>query len=197
MRCLMTLIVYREIRQRLNLEKPTQNTQPGIYGGRAGSGVGAGYTEDGAVATANLSVSATVVAVCVVATVPVAFAVYNPSSGSPTDATGAVTVTCTPGTTYSMALDAGANPSAAGDVTTRRLKANTSDYLPYQLYIDVGRTTTVWGDGANGSSVNPTSGSYTATGSLQSYDVYGRITTGNYVATGAYLDTVVVTVTHI
>jgi spore coat protein U-like protein len=146
-------------------------------------------------ATANLSVSATVLAVCVVATTPVAFGVYNPSSASPTDATGAVTVICTPGALYSIALDAGANPSTPGNVTTRRMKANTSDYLPYQLYIDAGRTT-VWGDGANGSSLNPTSGTYTATGLLQSYAVYGRITTGNYVPSGSYVDTVVATVTY-
>ncbi len=154
-------------------------------------------TQNAATATANLGVSATVVAVCVVAAVPVVFGVYNPSSVSPSDATGAVTVTCTPGTTYSVALDAGANPSAVGDVTTRRMKANVSDYLPYQLYIDVGRATTVWGDGGNGSSINPTTGSITATGLLQSYNVYGRIITGNYVPTGAYLDAIVVTVTYI
>lgn len=150
-----------------------------------------------ATATANLGVSATVVAVCVVAAVPVAFGVYDPASASATDATGAVTLTCTPGTTYSVALDAGATPSAAGNVMTRRMKANASDYLPYQLYIDVGRTTTVWGDGANGSNINPTSGSILATGLPQSYNVYGRIGTGTYVAAGAYLDAVVVTVTYV
>lgn len=155
----------------------------------------AASTANAGTATANLLVTATVLGVCTAATTPVAFGVYDPSSASPTDATGTVTVTCTPGATYSIALDAGANPGTAGNVNTRRMLANASDYLPYQLYLDASRTT-VWGDGANGSSLNPPAGTYTATGLPQVYNVYGRVTAGQYVPAGSYVDTVIVTVTY-
>ena len=148
-----------------------------------------------ATTTANLSVTATVTSTCVVATTTVAFGIYDPSAGSPTDATGAVTVTCTPLMTYSIALGAGANPSTTGNVNTRRMLANASDYLPYQLYLDAGHTT-VWGDGANGSSVNPTTGTFSADGTAQSKNVYGRVTAGQYVPTGSYVDTVLATITY-
>lgn len=148
-----------------------------------------------ATTTTNLSVTATVSATCAVTTSPVAFGVYDPNAGSPTDATGTVSVTCVQGTTYTIALDAGANASTPGDAGTRRMLANASDHLPYTLYLDAARTT-VWGDGANGTSLNPAAGSFTGDGSAQAYTVYGRIAAGQYVAAGAYADAVVATVTY-
>lgn len=147
-----------------------------------------------ATATGNLLVTATVTSACLVATLPVAFGVYNPTSVTPADATGTVTVTCTLGNTYTIALDAGANPSTAGNVNTRRMLSGASDYLPYNLYLDAGRTT-VWGDGTSGS-LNPTTGTFTSTGLPQLYSVYGRVPINQYVAGGVYLDTVVATVTY-
>jgi len=148
-----------------------------------------------ATATANLSVTATVSGACSVTTSPVAFGAYNPLSGSLLDATGAVTVTCTSGTTYSIALDAGANASTTSDANTRRMLANTSDFLPYALYLDSGHTT-IWGDGLNGTSVNPTSSTFTGDGTAQGRTVYGRIAAGQNVAPGTYSDTVVATITY-
>lgn len=147
-----------------------------------------------ATTTGNLTVLATVTSACLVTTLPVAFGIYDPTSGTPTDATGTVTVTCTLGTTYTIALDDGANPGTPNDVNTRRMKATTSDYLPYNLYLDSGHAT-VWGDGISGS-LNPTTGSFTATGLPQAYSVYGRIPINQNVPSGAYLDTVVATVTY-
>lgn len=155
----------------------------------------AANTAFAATTTANLSVTATVNATCSVVTTTVAFGVYNPASATPTDASGAVTVTCTSGTTYTIALDAGANPSTPGNATTRRMKANTADFLPYTLYLDSGHAT-IWGDGTNGTSVNPTTGSFTGDGSAQGQTVYGRVAINQYVAAGSYVDTVVATVTY-
>lgn len=146
-------------------------------------------------ATANLGVSATVGSGCVVLTTPVAFGTYNAGSATPTDSAGSIVVTCTTGTTYSVALDAGASASTASNVTTRRMTAGTARFLPYQLYLD-NAYATVWGDGANGSSVSPASGSHTATGLPQSLNVYGRIAVGQFVTAGIYADTVVATVTY-
>jgi len=146
-------------------------------------------------ATANLSVTATVSSNCTVTTQAVAFGSYDPASASPQDATGAVAVTCTVGTTYSISLNAGANASAAGDATTRRLLANTSDVLPYTLYLDAGHAT-IWGDGNNGTSVNPASGTFTGDGTEQSHSAFGRIVAGQFVAPGSYADAVVATITY-
>src|ERR1019366_4623482 len=55
--------------------------------------------------TANLSLSATVINNCTISTTPVAFGNYDPLSGSVTQATGTVVVTCTksaPGTTITL-----------------------------------------------------------------------------------------------
>lgn len=146
-------------------------------------------------ASANLNVTATVNSNCIATTGAVSFGTYDPSSGSAKDASGSVTVTCTAGTTYTIALDAGANAGTGGDATTRQMLANASDLLPYTLYLDASRTT-IWGDGANGTSVNPAAGSFTGDGSAQAHVAYGRITAGQYVAPGSYVDTVVATVTY-
>ena len=148
-----------------------------------------------ATATGNLGVSATVGSSCAVTTSAVAFGVYNPAAGTSTDASGGVSVTCSTGTTYTVSLDAGGSPSTAGNVSTRRLTAGASKFLAYQLYLDSGYAT-VWGDGSNGSSVNPASSSFTADGTAQARTVYGRITPGHYVPAGTYTDTVVATVTY-
>jgi spore coat protein U-like protein len=146
-------------------------------------------------ATANLAVTATVSSTCTVTTTTVAFGTYNAGAVSPTDASGAVTATCTSGTTYTVALDAGANAGSAGDVTTRRMTDGSSHFLPYQIYLDSSHTT-IWGGGLNGSSINPTSSTFSGNGTAQGYTAYGRLTAGNYVTAGSYTDTVVATVTY-
>ena len=147
-------------------------------------------TLNAATVTSDLSVTATVSSTCVVSTSPVAFGTYNPSSASDSVSTGTVTITCTNGTTYTVSLDAGANESSAGNVGTRRMKANTSDYLPYQLYKDEAHTA-VWGDA--GADIL---GSQTGNGSAQAISVYGVVLKNQYVSAGSYVDTVVVTITY-
>lgn len=144
---------------------------------------------------ANLGVSATVGSSCLITTSPVAFGAYNPGSATTADTSGSLTVTCASGTTYSVGLDAGGSASTAGNVGTRRMTAGASKFLPYQLYLDSGYMT-IWGDGANGSSVNPVSGTFTGTGAAQVLTVYGRVGTGHFVPAGSYIDTVVATVTY-
>lgn len=153
-----------------------------------------------ATATANLQVTATVSAACTATATDLAFGTYNPISGANKDSSaGAVNVTCTNGTDYNIALDAGANPSTPGDVTTRRMTDGqpTPSYLSYQIYLDSAGGT-VWGDGSSGV-LNPSNSTFfTGTGSAQSHTAYGRIpvTVGNTAAPeGTYTDTVVVTVT--
>lgn len=145
-----------------------------------------------ATASGSFAVTASVSPTCNVATSDVAFGAYDPASATARDAEGAVRVTCTNTTTYTIALNAGGAGASAFD--SRRMLSGTHE-LPYQLYLDSSRTT-VWGDGSGGSSLNPTTGSFTGNGNEQSYTVYGRVPANRYVAPGAYTDTVNVTVTY-
>lgn len=137
-----------------------------------------------ATATDTLLVTATVSAACVVSTSPVAFGVYNPTAGTVLDGTGTVSVTCTNGTSYSVALDGGGQ----ADVLARAM-SNHPDLLTYQLYSDAARTT-VWGT-TGGDLVNAT-----GTGVQVDHTVYGRVAASQNVAVGSYTDTVNVTVTY-
>ncbi len=108
------------------------------------------------------------------------------------DNAGTIKVMCTNNTPYSIGLNAGANPSNLGDVATRRMKGpGANDYVGYQLYADEGRKT-VWGNTDKKDTVTSKIGD----GTVQSYQVYGRVPKlAAVVATGAYSDTVTVTVT--
>jgi spore coat protein U-like protein len=123
------------------------------------------------------------------ATAPVAFGNVNTISGSNVDATGAISVTCTNGSTWSAGASIGAGTGAT--FASRKMSAG-SNLLNYTLYTDTGRTT-VWGDGSTGNSLI----SGTGTGTAQAVTVYGRIAAGQTSApAGAYGDTVSVTVTY-
>ncbi|MQB53342.1 spore coat U domain-containing protein [Rahnella sp. RcJ3] len=101
---------------------------------------------------------------------------------------GSVVVTCTPGTSVSIAMDYGTH----GGTATRRYMQNTTntDLLGYQLFRDAARSL-VWGNGALVMSIP----SFPDTS--QTYPVYARL----YAVTplpsaGTYTDTVTVTLTY-
>ena len=102
---------------------------------------------------------------------------------------GNISVTCTTGATYNIGLDAGANPSTAGDINTRRM-ASSGQYVAYQLYSNAGHST-AWGNTIGGNTV-----ASTGTGSAQSWPVYGQVPAQTTPAAGTYTDTVQVTVTY-
>jgi len=104
-------------------------------------------------------------------------------------AAGQLSVSCTPGTAYNIALDDGQN-SAGGGVTARKMAKGT-DLVPYQLYSNSGRTV-VWGNTA-GAGGNTVSGS--GTGAVQNVPVYGRVPSANFPA-GTYDDVVTATITY-
>jgi spore coat protein U-like protein len=138
-----------------------------------------------ATATATLDVSATVGVTCSVSTVPVNFGVYE---GEQIGASGSITVTCTPGAPYNIALDAGQFYNGAW----RRL-TNGTDYLIYGIYnfgyID-------WGDSDFDSTYRwGTSVSGTGSGSVNHHSVSAAIMGGAYgLSDGIYADVVGVTV---
>lgn len=126
-------------------------------------------------------------AICLVSATPVAFGTYLPFSGTPTDSTGTVTVSCFGSATISIALSTG----GSGSYSSRQM-TNGGARLLYQVYANATRTT-IWGDG--------TAGTVTVTDTLtgfssRNYIAYGRIPTFQPVRPGPYADTITVTVSY-
>ena len=162
----------------------------------AGAGllVAGGEAEAGT-ASANLTVSATVSATCLLTTTPLAFGAYDPIVANATTdktGTGIVTVTCTSGASSTVTLGQGSSPKtgSTNEVPLRRMTdgAGTPDYLSYLLYQDAPHAT-VWGNTVS------TGKAHTGTGAAAPLTVYGVVTVGQNVPAGSYSDTVVATVT--
>lgn len=140
-----------------------------------------------ATATANLSVTASVVQACLVTGGTLAFGNYDPTAGTNLDQTGTFQVACTKGSTgVTIGLGLGANASAS-----QRRMTDGTDFLNYELYKETARTN-VWGNsGANLVSYTPVTSSTATT-----FTAYGRVALGQTgVGVGSYTDTVVITVT--
>ena len=150
---------------------------------RLGIGLSLCYTSiaHAATDTANMTVDATVVASCTITVNSLNFGDYNLSQ---LDGTATISPTCTNGTSYSIALDAG---TGTGATTTTRKMTNGANTLNYSLYQDSGRTT-VWGTGNDDLDG-------TGSGSAQNITVYGRIPADQSAPAGTYTDTVIVTIT--
>lgn len=138
--------------------------------------------------TTTMPVTATVLNVCTVSALALAFGNYNPTSATATDATTTISVLCTLSQAYTVRLSQGVNGIA---VTARRLiRTSGTDLLGYSLHRDSARTLN-WGitDATDALAA-------TGTGLTQTHTVYGRIPAGAAVAAGAYTDTVTVTVNY-
>ncbi|MBW8744377.1 MAG: spore coat U domain-containing protein [Sphingomonas sp.] len=133
-------------------------------------------------ATANLDISASVVAACTIDTTPVVFGTY---SGAQVDATGTVTANCVLGTAWTIGLGAG---SGTGATTSTRKMTSGANTLAYSLYTDATHSTN-WGNSGPSDMV-----AGTGTGSSQAQTVYGRIAQGTIAPPGNYADTVVATI---
>ncbi|WP_294910308.1 Csu type fimbrial protein [Tatumella sp. UBA2305] len=153
---------------------------------------------EAATVTGSLTVSATLAASCAVntsTTGTTTTAVLNfgtvtsmkANIDASTSSTGGskVTVLCSNGTGWTLAMNGGSNVSG----TQRRMLGGNTEYVPYNLYSDSARTVAI--------GINTTALSGTGTGALQSYDIYGRIPAGSTLTTpGAYTDTVTMTLTY-
>ena len=137
----------------------------------------------------NLGVSATVTANCSVVANPVSFGNIDTLSSTAVLGTGSIQVTCTNGAGWTAQADIGAGSGAT--FATRRM-TYSGNTLNYTLYRDAARTE-IWGDG--------TSSTYTVTGtgngSVQTFNVYGRIPGSQTSAPpGGYSDLVGITITY-
>jgi spore coat protein U-like protein len=145
--------------------------------------------------TANLTVQITITASCTINAATLDFG-SNPGTtlvATNIDASTTVSVTCTSGSPYSIGMDNGANVSG----TQRRMKTG-ANFLNYNLYVDAGRTN-AWTTAASNSTCTTANSCAlgTGNGSAQSVSIYGRVPSiGTAPPTGAYSDTVVMTITY-
>lgn len=139
-------------------------------------------------ATADFPISATISSACSLSATGIDFGEVGTAGAttSQTDGTGSITVTCTTGGAYSIALDDGLH-----NVAAQRNAQSGSNLLAYDLYKDAARGT-VWTGAAA-----PVTG--TGDSSAQVVPVYGRIAAGLPFALSngtPYTDTVLVTLTY-
>jgi spore coat protein U-like protein len=137
------------------------------------------------ISTATLDVTATVSSGCSVMTTPVSFGNYE---GYEIAANGGITVTCTSGVGYHIALDAGQHY----DGVFRNI-SNSTDRIPYQLMRPaVGLE---WGDFDYGDTYTfGETVAGTGNGLAQNYTVEGKLLDSTGYSDGDYSDSVQVTV---
>tara|TARA_R110001606_G_scaffold228604_1_gene376600 strand:+ start:359 stop:868 length:510 start_codon:yes stop_codon:yes gene_type:complete len=145
-------------------------------------------TASAATDTDTFDVTVTVITACEISATDHDFGTYDALSPSPLDSTSTISVTCTSGASYSVALNAG---TTGGGTIPARLMTDGSNTLSYNLYTNAGYGT-VWGDGTGGSSDVTGTGN----GSVQDLTVYGRMPAGQGEPAGDYSDTVTATITY-
>jgi spore coat protein U-like protein len=115
--------------------------------------------------------AAAVSATCQVSTMPVNFGSYDVASANPLDSEGHISVTCTDIFWVTVSISIGASPNSGG-FNPRKMKNNTPpDYLNYNLFTDAS-STTIWGDGTQGTS---TMSDMVQVNKPWTLPVYGRI----------------------
>ena len=137
-----------------------------------------------ATVTTTFQVTANVQPTCLISATTAAF---GPYTGVVSDTTSIVTVTCSNTTTYDIGLNAGLGTGAT--VTTRAMTGPSSALLNYGLFQDAAQSVN-WGN---------TTGTDTVTGTgnglAQTVTIFGQVSAGQFVAPGAYLDTITATIT--
>ena len=141
-----------------------------------------------ATATNTMPVSVNVINSCTVAATPMAFGAPTAIGGANIDTTSTITLACTNGSTYDVALDNGLN--AASGQRYMSNGAATPVKIPYNV-------SAASAGGANwGSAVGTTVTGSAGTSGAVVLTAYGRIpSSATSVGAGSYSDTVTVTVT--
>jgi spore coat protein U-like protein len=158
------------------------------------AGVMAAGVAQSATTPASFQVTANVQATCSASAATLAFGNYTPGAGAVTGNTN-VTVKCTKGTGFTVALNAG---STTGETFGQRLMANGAATLQYNLYTTAALAT-VFGDGSAGTATVTGTGAGVATANAVTVPVFGNLpdsAANQAAATGGYTDTIAVTVTY-
>ncbi|MCC8979283.1 spore coat U domain-containing protein [Bradyrhizobium acaciae] len=145
--------------------------------------------------TANLTVQITITASCTINAATLNFGSVAGTTLATTLQSGSTTVsvTCTNGSPYSIAMDNGANVSGS-----QRRMANAGNFINYDLYTDSAHTNP-WTTATSSTTCTTTNGCIlgTGSGSAQTINIYGTVpATGTAPNTGTYTDTVVMTITY-
>ncbi|MEM7300852.1 MAG: spore coat protein U domain-containing protein [Pseudomonadota bacterium] len=136
---------------------------------------------------ASFQVDAENITTCSVATAALDFGTVGVLNSN-IDATGTVTVTCSSGTPYTVAIGGGG--AGATDPTLRQMSFAVVNQITYAIYSDSGRTSG-WGD-----SVGTNTVAGTGNGLAQDITAYGRVPPQTTPIIGTYTDTVLVTVQY-
>jgi len=115
------------------------------------------------------------------------FGAYDPGATGPTDSSSTFSYVCTSARARPVLIEL--STGGGGAFNPRQLSSG-GERLAYGLYSDSTRST-IWGDGTGGSqsvSSVPVGPAHGAT-----LTIYGRIATGQWVAPGAYTDSITVT----
>ncbi|MCW6530448.1 MULTISPECIES: spore coat U domain-containing protein [Sphingomonas] len=131
---------------------------------------------------------------CTVSTTNIAFGAYDPTAPTADDVNGNISISCTGLLALSGTIDVTLSPGVSGTALARQLRKG-SNQLNYNLYTDVARTI-VWGDGTGGTSKVTSTVPLGVLSFTNSVPVYGRIPARQWVAAGAYTDSVVITITY-
>jgi spore coat protein U-like protein len=144
---------------------------------------------DAGTATGTFTVQATISSACSVTATTLNFGTYSPSAASALTGSSTVSVNCTSGSPYTVALNVG---SGGGSFTTRTL-LNGINTLNYNLYRDAAYSQ-VWGDGSGSTYTVAGTGSGLLTSN--NITVYGEIPISQDKPTGAYTSLITVTVSY-
>ena len=137
-------------------------------------------------ATANFNVTLTVNKACSVSATDMAFGTHDFSETGPLNANSTITVKCTKGTAYTVALNKGTN---GADETHRVMKGASNDTVAYSIANDSN-------GGTNFGTAAGTKGG-TGNGANQTITAYGQVLTSALNVTAEnYSDVVAVSVTY-
>lgn len=136
--------------------------------------------------TASFEVRLVIEGACTISATTLNFGTNSGSIVAAIDNESALTVNCTNGTAYAVAMNNGVGTGASA-AARKMTNAGDSSTVDYSLYTDTGRST-VWSDTSTASG--------TGNGADQNIPVYGRVAAGQTaVSVGDYVDTVVATIT--
>jgi spore coat protein U-like protein len=142
-------------------------------------------------APGTLTVNATVLKVCLISNGTLSFGNYDPTASSALTASTTVTLTCTPGSTYNIGMNAGGGSGATVALREMTLGGGSAT-LGYKLFQDSGDTIN-WGNTV----LTDTEAGTTSTSALaNTINVYGQIPANEVAGAGSYSDSVTMTVTY-
>lgn len=139
-------------------------------------------------ATSTMGVSVNVDSLCIVNAGNITFADYAPLGNNltnPSDHNGSIVLTCTAGVTAVISLGTGGH-----NLAEQNRMAQGSNFLNYNLYQD-GARTVPWRSG-----VDAVTTAISTDTTPRTYVVYGEIPAAQSALSGAYSDTVQVTVNY-